>query len=242
MEMDLRGWWRTALDLVFPRHCAGCEGPVEEGQEGYVCSRCRARLELVIDPFCARCGDPIDGVAAKTFTCSFCVHEEPAFDLARSAVRFRGPIRSLLHQFKYNEGTHLAEDLGRLLAACVETHYDPSQVDLVAFVPLYHRRERERSYNQARLLAEQLGRRYDRPVLRGMKRVRDTGTQTRLHMAGRAENVKGAFEATEPSWVEGKTVLLIDDVMTTGATLREAAASLKKAGAWRVLVATVARG
>jgi predicted amidophosphoribosyltransferase len=75
-----------------------------------------------------------------------------------------------------------------------------------------------------------------------MKRVRDTGTQTRLHMAGRAENVKGAFEATEPSWVEGKTVLLIDDVMTTGATLREAAASLKKAGAWRVLVATVARG
>jgi ComF family protein len=235
-------WWRTALDLVFPRHCAGCEGPVAEGQEGYVCSDCLAVVTWVTEPFCAKCGDPIDGVAAKSFTCSLCVEADPPFDLARSAVRYRGPIKTLLHQFKYSEGTHLAEDLGRLLAACVETHYDPAVFDLMAFVPLYHRRERERSYNQARLLAEQLGRRYDRPVLRGIRRVRDTGTQTRLHMAGRVENVRGAFEVTEPGWVQGKTILLIDDVMTTGATLREAASALKAAGAWRVLAATVARG
>lgn len=240
--LAIQAYWRAALDLVFPRHCAGCGGPAGEGQEGYVCHDCLSAVHWVTDPFCARCGDPIEGVAAKSFTCSLCVQSEPAFDLARSAVRYRGPIRSLLHQFKYAEGTHLAADLGRLLAACVETHYDPALFDLMAFVPLYHRRERERSYNQARLLAEQLGRRFDRPVLRGIRRVRDTGTQTRLHMAGRAENVKGAFVVTEPGWVKGKTILLIDDVMTTGATLREAASALKKAGAWRVMAATVARG
>jgi ComF family protein len=237
----LAAWWRTALDLVFPRHCAGCEGAAGD-QDGYLCLDCFMAILPVVDPFCARCGDPIDGVAGKVFTCSQCVKAEPAFDLARSAARYRGPLKPLLHQFKYAEGTHLAGDLSRLLAACVETHYDPEQLDMIAFVPLFHKRERERSYNQARLLAENLGRRYDKPVLRGIKRVRDTGTQTRLHMAARAENVKGAFLVTEPRWVEGKTFLLVDDVMTTGATLREVAASLKLAGAWRVLVATVARG
>jgi ComF family protein len=238
----LRDWWRTALDLIFPRHCAGCGGPAADGQEGYVCGDCQAAVQPVTEPFCARCGDPIDGEAAKSFTCSLCVRSEPAYDLARSAVRYRGPVRALLHQFKYSEGTYLAADLGRLLAACVEAHYDPGLVDLVAFVPLFHRRERERSYNQSRLLAAELGKRFDRPVLRGMRRVRDTGTQTRLHMAGRIENVKGAFVVTEPSWVRGKTILLVDDVMTTGATVGEAASALKRAGAWRVLVATVARG
>jgi ComF family protein len=237
----LAAWWRTALDLVFPRQCAGCEGAVGD-QDGYLCLDCLMAILPVVDPFCARCGDPIDGVVGKVFTCSQCVKAEPAFDLARSAARYRGPLKPLLHQFKYAEGTHLADDLSRLLAACVETHYDPDQLDMIAFVPLFHKRERERSYNQARLLAENLGRRYDKPVLRGVKRVRDTGTQTRLHMAARAENVKGAFIVTEPRWVDGKTFLLVDDVMTTGATLREVASSLKAAGAWRVLVATVARG
>jgi ComF family protein len=241
MRGFLMEWWRVALDLVFPRQCAGCEGSVGE-QEGYVCLDCLMALTPVTEPFCARCGDPIDGVAAKSFTCSACVQSEPAFDMARSAARYRGPLKPLLHQFKYSQGTHLARDLAGLLAVCVESHYDPAQIDLVGYVPLYHRRERDRSYNQARLLAEKLGQRYDRPVLRGIRRIRDTGTQTRLHMAERAENVKGAFVVTEPGWVQGKTILLIDDVMTTGATLREVASSLKAAGAWRVLVATVARG
>ncbi|MFO7536242.1 MAG: ComF family protein [Kiritimatiellia bacterium] len=234
-------WGRTALDLLFPRRCAACEGPVE-GQEGCVCGNCLLDLVPVSDPFCARCGDPIDGVAGKIFTCSLCVKSEPAFDLARSALRYRGPLKRILRRFKYSDGTYLARDLSLALGLCVETHYEPAQIDMIAYVPLYHRRERERSYNQARLLAEGMGRRYGKPVLRGLKRVRDTGTQTRLHMAARAENVKGAFLVTEPAWVSGKTFLLVDDVMTTGATLREVAAALKAAGAWRVLVSTVARG
>lgn len=240
-RQQVLSWRQAALDLFFPRTCAGCEGPVDAA-DGYVCAACRLSFRLVTDPFCARCGDPIDGTAGKEFTCSVCAKDEPAFDLARSAVRYRGPVKTILHQFKYAEGLYLAGDLAGLLAACVETHFDPEQVDMIAYVPLFHRRERERSYNQARLLAEQLGRRYTKPVLRGLHRIRDTGTQTKLHAAERAENVKGAFRTDEPRWVSGKTFLLIDDVMTTGATLREVARSLKDAGAWRVLVATVARG
>ncbi len=237
----IRSCCGTALDLLFPRGCGACEGPVEE-PGSHLCNECMLAIQPVVDPFCVRCGDPIDGVAGKSFECSLCARLEPAFDLARSAVRYRGPVKPLMQQFKYRDGTHLAGELTRLLAACVETHYDPGQVDLTAFVPLFHRRERERSYNQSRLLAEGLGRRYGKPVLRGVARIRDTGTQTRLHMAERAENVKGAFRVTESAWVEGKTILLVDDVMTTGATLRETSRALKQAGAWRVLVATVARG
>jgi len=181
-------------------------------------------------------------VTGKTYVCSFCVREPPAFDLARSAVRYRGPVRAVLHRFKYADGVHLAPMLSDWLAMAIETHYDPTCFDLTVYVPLYPARERRRAYNQSRILAERLGRRYGIPVFRGIKRIRDTGTQTRLNMQERAVNVRGAFAVRDRAWVEGKRFLLVDDVMTTGATLREVARVLKEAGAERVWAVTVARG
>jgi ComF family protein len=116
-------------------------------------------------------------------------------------------------------------------------------LDAIAYVPLAARKERERTYNQSRLLAQELGHRLQVTVAhRTLRRVRYTATQTHLHAGERAANVRGAFMVRAPSWVEGRSLLLVDDVMTTGATLRECARALKGAGAYRVFVVTVARG
>ncbi len=232
---------RLALDLLYPRFCEGCGKPVRTMPD-FLCWDCTLQIIPIRPPYCARCGDPVDGVTGKPFVCSFCVREPPPFDLARSAVRYGGPIRPLLHRFKYLDGLHVAGQLTDLLARAVETHYQPDRFDLVAYVPLYPARERRRAYNQSRILAERLARRYGISVFRGVERIRDTGTQTRLNMSERAVNVRGAFAVVNSAFVEGKRFLLVDDVMTTGATLRELARVLKLAGAERVWAATVARG
>jgi ComF family protein len=171
------------------------------------------------------------------------VDRAPAFDLARSAIRFRGAAPELLHRFKYGHATHLAADLAGLLDACARAHYADERFDAVTFVPLHPVKERERTYNQARLLAERLARRRRLLLAPGvLERTRATGTQTRLTMRERARNVAGAFAAVCPAWTRGRAFLLVDDVMTTGATVNEAARVLKSAGARRVCVVTVARG
>jgi ComF family protein len=198
---------------------------------------------MVEPPFCARCGDPVEGAVAHAYVCSWCVDRAPHFDLARSAARYHGTLQAILQQFKYGAATHLRRDLAGLLQACVQTHYGREHFDAVAFVPLHHRKERERTYNQSRLLAGELARGLRLPVAwRCLVRSKATATQTRLSAADRAENVRNAFRVREPAWVEGRRLLLVDDVMTTGATVNECARMLKQAGAARVCVATVGRG
>jgi ComF family protein len=158
-------------------------------------------------------------------------------------VRFREGVKNWLHGFKYSNATHLASDFAKLLAAVVRVHYENERPDAVAYVPLFPVKERARTYNQARLLADALAGELQLPLMRGcLERVRDTGTQTHLTARQRAENVRDAFRVRHPEWVEGRHFLLVDDVMTTGATVNECARALKAAGAGRVLVVTVARG
>ena len=233
---------QAVLDLVWPRTCEGC-GRSVGAAPGHLCWDCRSGLPVIRPPFCAQCGDPVEGAITQEYRCAFCVARTPAFVKARSAVRFRGVVPGLLHRFKYGAATHLAPDLAGWLEACVGAEYPGERFDAVAFVPLYPARERFRTYNQAGLLAESLARRLGTPVARGcLKRVRDTGTQTRLSARARADNVRGAFAVAHPGWVDGRHFLLVDDVMTTGATLAEAALALKEAGASGVHVVTVARG
>lgn len=210
----------------------------------HLCWECLAALSIVTEPFCAQCGDPVDGVTGVAYRCSWCRRHEPRFALARSAVRYRGPIRAALHAFKYNRDVCLADDLGRLLAACVQAHFSAVRFDGVTGVPLYARRERVRTYNQSSLLAQAAGRRLGIPPLpaRTVRRVRDTPTQTGLTAAQRRANVRHAFVVPDATWLEGRTVLLVDDVMTTGATVSECARVLRESGAAGVYVVTVARG
>lgn len=230
------------LDLVWPRTCEGCGGKAGETAR-HLCWDCLASLPLIEAPFCSRCGDPVEGDIVRDYVCSACVDREPAFDRARSAVRFRGIVKDVLHRFKYSAATHLSHDLGTVLQACVRSHYGSLPLDAVAYVPLHAVKQRARTYNQARLLAGELARALRLPLADGcLMRERDTGTQTHLSARERLRNVRGAFRVRHPGWVHGRRFLLIDDVMTTGATVGECARVLKEAGAAAVYVVTVARG
>lgn len=230
------------LDLLWPRACEACGKPAGAAAK-YLCWDCLASLPVIEAPFCSRCGDPVEGEITRDYICSFCVDRAPAFDQARSAVRFRASVKDVLHRFKYSHATFLDKDLATLLHACVRTHYSHERFDAITFVPLHPAKERSRTYNQARLLADRLAGMMDIPLARGcLTRARETGTQTHLSMRERARNMAGAFEARCPDWIKGRNFLLVDDVMTTGATVNEISRTLKAAGASKVCVVTVARG
>jgi ComF family protein len=230
------------LDIVYPRRCGGCGGELAD-RGMHLCWECLAGAVYVKDPFCSCCGDPVDGAVHHAFLCSWCRRTRPAFALARSAIRFRGVMKQVVHAFKYERACHLAGDLGGLLAGCVRAHYAGIDFDGVAYVPLHPLKARERSFNQSRLLAVSSARQLEIPVLhRSLARVRMTCTQTRLSAEERKSNVRGAFRAAMPEWIDGRRLLLVDDVMTTGATVNECAKVLVQAGARSVHVVTVARG
>ena len=231
------------LDLAFPRLCPLC-GAVSDREGRLVCWACFTRLPLHAGgAFCRICGLVPEGEADGGFLCDVCRRDRPAFDLARTAAPFRGGLRTLLHDFKYRNATWLRADLTDWLEGAFRAHLDAASIDWVLPVPLHAARLRQRGYNQAALLAVELARRCGLATRNDLLcRLRATPTQTRLSAAGRRANVRGVFTATQPAWIRGRTVLVVDDVMTTGATLDEAARCLKQAGAWRVWALAVARG
>ena len=234
--------FRTLLDLVYPRFCAGCGGAVG-ANESHVCWDCLSAIQYVAHPYCSHCGDPVFGRVDEAFTCYTCSSATPHFDRALSAARYQGPLQEIMRNFKYRKGLWTGDDIAQLLLACVNSHFDVDEVDAVAFVPLYPARQRQRGYNQAEVLAAAVAHRLRKPLLRRcLARVRPTPSQTGLTAKARASNVENAFKVRRPGHVQGRSVLLVDDVMTTGATVNECARVLKKAGASRVWVATVARG
>jgi len=172
--------------------------------------------------------------------CSFCRRFPSALDGIRSAAVFEEPLRSAIHQFKYRNGRVLAEPLALLLRDCWE-HY-PLPVDVLVPVPLHKRRLQERGYNQAALLAREMGRLVSLPVVEGvLRRERETRVQVGLSARERRENVAGAFRCSDGA-MRGDRVLLIDDVCTTGATLEACAVALRQQGKARMIWAlTVAR-
>jgi len=233
---------RGLTDLVFPRACAGCGGPVGD-ESPHICWNCLASLWPIQRPYCSICGDPIWGCVEHEFICAACSARRPGFDAARSAMHYDGRMAEILQEFKYRRASHLSHDLAVFLLQCVRTHYSIASIDALVPVPLHRRKERERTYNQARLLARDLAGALGKPLLTQiLVRCRATPTQTRLTASERRENVRGAFVPRNENWIEGRRLLLVDDVMTTGATVDECARVLKSAGAAVVKAITVARG
>ncbi len=231
------------LDMLFSRTCESCgKDLAEEG--GALCWDCQAGVKTVQVPFCERCGDPVAGMVSGPFECAWCRKTKPAFDWARSAVRYDGVAKACIRRFKYNAGIWLQEDLvGWLMALWRTCPASIRAADAVTSVPLYPKRERERGYNQAALLGEALARRVGIPFRRGLLgRKKATATQTHLTAAQRVHNVRGVFSVPWPGRVRGARIVLVDDVMTTGATVNECARALQEAGAASIMVLTVARG
>ncbi len=247
MEWDGGGsemgeWGKTLLDLLYPRLCVAC-GIRDPADGRHLCWDCLSEVQYIQPPFCDRCGDPVAGRVDHVYTCALCERRVVHFERARSAARYEGPVAQAVQALKYRREVWVAPDLSDLLEATVRAHYDVAAIDAVTAVPLFPARLRRREFNQAALLAGHLARRIGRPHWpRLAVRTRPTPTQTKLTVIQRADNVKNAFRAADTRRLKGRRLLLVDDVMTTGATVNECAGALKAGGAETVWVVTVARG
>ncbi len=242
--MSLRSAIGKLADLIWPRVCAveACRRASDRAGR-HICSRCLAAL-----PFheaggaCRICGAHITAEARHDFVCEACQATPPAYAFARSALRYEGEAEALVKAFKFRRATWLCEDLADFLEGAVRAKLDAPAVDVVVPVPLHPNRERARGHNQSALLAQSLARRLGRRSDgHSLVRIVDTEQQSRLSGETRLANVRDAFAVRAPQWIRGRTVLLVDDVMTTGATLSHCARALRDAGAARVWCATVAR-
>lgn len=231
----------SLLDLVFPRACAGCHG--RAGDEFlYLCWNCLTAIRFVKPPYCLLCGDPAYGELPNAYFCPACRKRKHYFDCARSAAVYTGLIKEMILDFKYRGAVWLSPDLGQLMLACLRTHFSAPDIDCVTYVPLHKTRERERTYNQSFLLAREVADRLNRKMSDYLERAQATVSQTHLTASEREANVRNKFAIKKRSALKGQCVLLVDDVMTTGATVNECARVLKQSGAREVLVLTAARG
>jgi len=240
---SLQNWFNVGLGFLFPEICQLCGEQRATAKEGYVCGRCWSQVRFIKPPFCERCGLPFEGDLTAPFECANCREMELHFSAARSAVVARGPVREIIHRYKYQRALWFEPFLAGLLLRETMPALRGQGWDLIVPVPLHPLKQREREFNQAERLAARLSAATRIPLNKKLlRRVRFTNTQTRLTRPERAANMRGAFAMRHAARLDGERVILVDDVFTTGATTSACAQTLLAAGAAEVCVWTVARG
>ena len=235
-------YWSGVLNVLFPPLCHSCRELIPDNREVRICDICLESTFPLVSPLCNCCGRPFPDFSGADHLCGACIIEPPPFAIARGALLFAGTTRELVHMFKYSGKVILRSPLALLTASCLGGLATEFGADLIVPVPLHKKRLRQRGFNQAVLLGEILSKRWGVPLQRNnLQRSRWTEPQVNLTAAARAENVKGAFTLTEPENIAGKRILLVDDVYTTGSTVKECAKVLKNGGACEVAIITVAR-
>jgi len=233
-----RPWITAALDLVFPPLCPVCGELPGAGRRDPLCGACWEGFERIAPPWCRCCGAPL-GIEGL---CGDCRRRRPRFAYARAATLYGGLVREAIHAFKFGGRRGMAGPLGDLLAGLGPSSLPGAAPEALVPVPLHPSRARERGYDQALLLARRLGRAWGVPVAaEALQRAVATEPQTDLDAVARRRNVRNAFAVRRPGLIVGRHVVLVDDVLTTGATAGECARTLYGAGAAAVGVLTVAR-
>jgi ComF family protein len=234
-------WFEKLAQFLLPSQCSCCGQFLKEEQKG-ICPACLSGVRWITPPFCSICGTPFLSSDAPNHPCGACLKKNRNFTEARALGYYEGTLQEAIHRWKYEGKVHLSDLLGRWMAEGLERYWASSRFDLLAGVPLHLLRLRERGFNQALLLAAEISRRtgipYEKRILR---KTRPGSPLVSLSGAEREKEVRGAFLIAETGKVKGKSVLLIDDVYTTGATANECAKVLLRAGAERVCVLTLAR-
>ena len=236
----LRRHLKTGLDLLLPPQCVCCGVIVAE--EAGLCADCWSQIEFLGPPACPKCGFPFEFDMGDDILCGACLRTPPVFGRCRAAFRYDEHSRGLILDLKYRDRTYLAPALARLLYQAGRELV--GEADAIVPVPLHRWRLARRRFNQSTLLAQQLGKLASKPVLAdALLRHRATRSQGGLNRTARRRNVRGAFRLREREQhqINGLKVLLIDDVMTTGATVAASARCLLRGGAAVVDVLTLAR-
>ncbi len=226
-----------ALQAVYPRHCPVCDGIVRQGGEK-ICLECMGKLKLLTPPWCMRCGRKAE--EGEEY-CRDCRDRKHLFERGRALYEYDSAAQSI-YRFKYGGRREYADFFGEQIADYLGDFIRDMKPEGFVPIPLHRRRKARRGYNQAQLLAEAVGRRMGIPVYSNLLiRVRNTAPQKKLNPAERQNNLKRAFNMPEND-VKLKTILVFDDIYTTGATIDEAARALKEAGAEQVYFVTLACG
>jgi ComF family protein len=239
---------RAVFSVLFPSDCRLCDTPLTDISRVPVCPECVSAIEPVREPQCELCGDRLASaqLLRGDGCCQNCHAFPPHFDRATSFGEYEAELRELIHLLKYDAVTPVAPTLGKMLASSVEELLPEcrDEVPLLVPVPLHKGKRHERGFNQSEVIARAALRHLPKEVGFGagvLVRQRATLSQVGLPREQRMENMRDAFRVAERRAVRDRVVIVVDDVMTTGATLSECALVLKKAGARKVLAATVAR-
>ena len=257
LQRMLRPAAEAVVDLFYPRLCSFCRVPLPQeeprsGVRAWFCRGCEETLPLLEPPYCRVCGEVYDGAFTNEFCCMNCEGRRLEFDFAVAACRAEEAVRELVHQFKYDRRLQLRGALATLMLRVLDeprlARENLSEWLLVP-VPLHRSRERDREFNQSWELCQRLSHLTGIPAAKALVRVRATETQANLDRDERLRNLRGAFALPKPRpWqpkidLQGRRILLLDDVFTTGATTSECARVLRReGGAEKVVVITAARG
>lgn len=231
-------WWNFLFASF--QTCAFCHTPLPSRAKSFwdvaICPYCLQESEKISGKICERCGRSTEFLPV----CMDCRNvNDQAFIANRSVVHYNAWAKELIRRLKYLGQVELAKPMGRWMASLAKEVYRNYRFSYITYVPLHPRKERERGYNQAKLLAEQMGRSLMLPVRETLERVIHTSPQSKRDKKQRLQALKGAFRCSFP--IGSKRILLVDDVYTTGATLRECASLLQAAGAREIYSITFAR-
>lgn len=235
----IRSIFGHAVDVALPRLCPACREPVSDAG---LCASCWSRLTFIARPYCERLGIPFAFDGGRGLLSMEAMADPPAYGRARAAVRYDDVARTLVQAFKYGDRLDLAPMMGRWMA--IAGREVLADADALVPVPLHWRRQWARRFNQSALLAEVIAKSHAVPVAySALKRVKATPQQVGLSQSARAANVQGAFRvpADGKPEVAGRRLVLIDDVLTSGATVDTCARALLRAGAANVDVLVFAR-
>ncbi len=235
MENLLKDIWFGLVDLLFPRLCSSCTNKLQ-ASDRYICKSCYDKIGWIKEGICSGCGRELEGARF----CLDCKNNNYQFDKARAITRYDTPMNTLIKKFKYNERAELCGFFADMISEHIKNCDLYKEIKFILAVPLHKSKYRDRGYNQSSLIAEKVADKCDLFILRdNLLRIKNTRSQIGLTYRQRVANMKNAFGVFNPHELEGISVILIDDVFTTGATTSECAKTLKESGCREVFVITV---
>ncbi|MCM8757762.1 MAG: ComF family protein [Candidatus Omnitrophica bacterium] len=228
------------INLIYPFRCIGCGKKIVDKTNISLCSQCWLSIKRNYPPFCLRCGRHLEETDSSI--CKECKNKIYYFDRAFSACIYEGLIVELIHQFKYNGKDFLGRTLANILIDFINTYKIPiKEFNLIIAVPLHPRKLRDREYNQSQILAEAIAKEFRLNFIKdAVYKIKDTVSQTELSCQERLKNVTDSFRLNPKIDIKNKSILIVDDLLTTGATASELARVLKLAGCKNTVVLTLA--
>ena len=237
-----RIWYRSVLNLIYPMRCVICGEDLDPEGALYLCPEHRRRIHFIEESFCSICGKKLYTLPEDDLICSNCRETKRYFDLGYTTAIYEEIIQTMIHDFKYKGKEFLKYPLRQMVYDGIFRHVNYRDIDIIIPVPLHWRRYMHRRFNQALELARLTSKKLDIPIVkRNLRRIRYTTPQVYISPEERLTNIKGAFQVMDAGALRGKRVMLVDDVLTTGATLNECARVLKKAKVKEITVVTLAQ-